>query len=54
MWYVDPDRKTITVYRPQHDPVALNESDHLSGYDVLPGFECPVAEIFRRYWLTES
>jgi Uma2 family endonuclease len=54
VWYVDPDRKTITVYRPQRDPVVLNEGDHLSGYEVLPGFDCPVAEIFSRYWLTES
>ena len=37
VWYVDPDRKTITVYRPQHDPVVLSEGDRLSGYDVLPG-----------------
>jgi Uma2 family endonuclease len=54
VWYVDADRRTITVYRPQHDPVVLNLGDRLSGYDVLPGFECPVAEVFSRYWLTES
>jgi Uma2 family endonuclease len=54
VWYVDADRRTITVHRLQHDPVVLSEGDRLSGYDVLPGFECPVAEVFSRYWLTES
>jgi Uma2 family endonuclease len=54
VWYVEPERHTITVFRPQHDPVVLNEGDRLSGYDVLPGFDCPVAEVFSRYWLTES
>jgi Uma2 family endonuclease len=54
VWYVEPDRRVITVYRPQHDPVVLNEGDHLSGYEVLSGFECPVSEVFSRYWLTKS
>lgn len=54
VWYVDTNRRTITVYRPQLDAIVLNLGDRLSGYDVLPGFECPVAEIFSRYWLTKS
>jgi Uma2 family endonuclease len=54
VWYVEPDRRVITVYRPQCDPVVLNEGDQLSGYDVLPGFGCPVAEIFSPYWLRKS
>jgi Uma2 family endonuclease len=51
VWYVDPHHRAITVYRPQHDPVVLSDGDHLSGEDVLPGFRCPVAEVFSRYWL---
>jgi|SRR5580704_5801715 Uma2 family endonuclease len=54
VWYADTNRRTITVYRPQLDAIVLNLGDRLSGYDVLPGFDCPVAEIFSRYWLTES
>jgi Uma2 family endonuclease len=54
VWHVEPERRTITVFRPEQDAVVLGEGDRLSGYDVLPGFECPVAEVFSRYWLTES
>jgi Uma2 family endonuclease len=54
VWYLEPEPRTITVFRPQLDAVVLSEGDNLSGYDVLPGFECPVAEVFSRYWLTES
>lgn len=51
VWYVEPSSRQITVHRPQHDPVVLKAGDDLSGYDVLPGFLCPVAEIFNPYWL---
>ena len=54
VWYVDTNLRTITVYRPQIDAIVLNLGDRLSGYEVLPGFDCPVAEVFSRYWLTES
>lgn len=46
MWVVDPKRRTITVHRPNHEPVVLGIDDQLSGDDVLPGFECRVAEVF--------
>ncbi len=54
VWLVDPEACTVTVHRPDHDAELLNVGDLLSGHDVLPGFQCPVAEIFNRYWLTES
>jgi Uma2 family endonuclease len=54
VWYVDPERRTITVHRPGHDLEVLNMGDQLSGHDVLPGFQCPVADVFNPYWLTES
>jgi len=54
VWLVDPEAHTVMVHRPDHDAEILNVGDSLSGHDVLPGFECPVAEIFDRYWLTES
>jgi Uma2 family endonuclease len=54
VWYVDPERRTITVHRPGHEVVVLNMGDQLSGHDVLPGFQCPVADVFSPYWLTES
>lgn len=49
VWLVDPEARTITVHRPNHDAEILNVADQLSGYDVLPGFDCPVAEVFNHY-----
>jgi Uma2 family endonuclease len=49
VWVVDPKRRTITVHRPAHEPVVLGVDDQLSGGDVLPGFECRVAEVFEQY-----
>lgn len=50
VWCVDPRRRTVAVYRPHHEPVVLREGDVLSGEDVLPGFQCRVAEVFDPYW----
>jgi Uma2 family endonuclease len=47
VWLVDPDRLTITVFRPDDTIEVLNEGDNLDGGDVLPGFSLPVAEIFQ-------
>jgi len=46
VWVVDPDARTVAVYRGRAKAVILRESDTLSGGDVLPGFSLPVAEIF--------
>ena len=46
VWIVDPGKRTITTYRNSKPIAALNETDVLSGEDVLPGFSFPVAEIF--------
>lgn len=46
LWVVDPEDRSVTVYRPQKLPVILEESDMLSGEDVLAGFSCRVAELF--------
>jgi Uma2 family endonuclease len=48
VWYVDPERKEVDVY-PKGNPKrkkTLGENDTLTGGDVLPGFEVPVARIF--------
>jgi hypothetical protein len=36
----------VTVYRSRQQATILEESDTLSGEDVVPGFSCPVAELF--------
>lgn len=43
---VDPDARTVTVL-PQDAPAqTLTDTDTLDGGDVLPGFTCPVQDIF--------
>ena len=46
VWLVNPERRSITVYRSLSDVQVLHEDDTLTGEPVLPGFTCPVAEIF--------
>lgn len=43
-----PKTQSIEVYRPGEEMVVLGVEDTLSGYDVLPGFEVPLAKIFRK------
>ncbi|MFM9963029.1 MAG: Uma2 family endonuclease [Planctomycetaceae bacterium] len=46
VWVVDPEARTVTVYRGPDEGRLLWEDATLSGEDVLPGFECLVAELF--------
>ena len=46
IWIVNPKTRSVHVYRPGSDVLRLSEQDKLSGLDVLPGFEVPVAELF--------
>ena len=45
-WIVSPEAKTVLVRRPNKTCTALDVTDILNGEDVLPGFTCPVAELF--------
>jgi Uma2 family endonuclease len=47
VWLVDPEAKTVTVYRIGRDPQVFTVADALDGEDVLPGFTFPVSVIFR-------
>jgi len=47
VWVVHPARRTVTVYRPGAEPETLTEAGQLEGQDLLPGFRCPVADLFR-------
>jgi Uma2 family endonuclease len=42
----DPVKNTIVVYRSASDPQMFGEEAELIVEDVLPGFRCPVAELF--------
>lgn len=46
LWMVDPERKSVEVYAPDHKPKVLTMQDTLDGAPVLPGFSLPVSEIF--------
>lgn len=43
---INPRKKTVSVYRSLTEVTILKASDTFSGNDVVPGFSCPVAEIF--------
>lgn len=46
VWVLDPRRRTVTVYRPGQGPELFNAQQTLRGDPELPGFACPVAELF--------
>ncbi len=46
VWVIEPIMKTVTAYRSESDSTLLNYEDTLTGEDVIPGFSCPVAELF--------
>ena len=45
VWVINPDRRTVTVYRIDNSIRLLFEDDELSGEDIIPGFRCRVREI---------
>ena len=48
VWVIDPDYETITVHRPGLPTELFNTTHQLSADPHLPGFNVPVARIFRR------
>ena len=46
VWIVDPEVRSVNVHRKGREPVTLDETDDLTGEDVLPGFRCRVADFF--------
>jgi Uma2 family endonuclease len=51
VWVINPKTRTVRIHRPGAaalGPIgALSESSRISGEDVLPEFECAVAEFFQ-------
>lgn len=45
-WLIDPEAKSVTVYRPGLEPKLLEKPERVSGEDVLPGFELETRPIF--------
>ena len=46
VWVVDPERRTVHVYRADGPERLLSDRDVIDGEDVLPGFRLPVARLF--------
>ena len=46
VWVIDPDLRTITVYRPTGDVETLSVRQELSGDAYLPGFRVSVGRLF--------
>ncbi len=46
IWIINPETRSVTVYRPDGTASYLNDTDKITGEDVLPGFESPVSDFF--------
>jgi Uma2 family endonuclease len=46
VWVVNLKSRTVMVYRRDGSVSRLRETDELSGEDVIPGFRCPVRDLF--------
>ena len=48
VWYVNPKKRTVSVYNGPDESELLREDETLSGGDVLPGFSLSISEWFDR------
>ncbi|HEX3128560.1 MAG TPA: Uma2 family endonuclease [Thermoanaerobaculia bacterium] len=46
VWYVDPRRRQVRIYRAPEQMETLGLSDVLQDEEILPGFSLPLAELF--------
>jgi Uma2 family endonuclease len=46
VWLVYPPSRRVRVIRPEGPPSELGPDDVLTGEEVLPGFRCPVSDLF--------
>lgn len=46
VWVVHPTSRTVTVHRSDNTTARVRESEYLDGENVLPGFQCKVADLF--------
>jgi Uma2 family endonuclease len=47
VWWVDPERRTVTVYQAGAEPEVIEATGVLNGGAVLPGFTLELRTIFR-------
>jgi Uma2 family endonuclease len=46
VWVINPENRTVQIFRADGTVAMLRESDELNGEDVIPGFRCPIADLF--------
>lgn len=46
VWVISPETKTVLIRRADGTLAELDHTGTLSGEDVVPGFTCPVADLF--------
>ena len=46
-WMIDPQRRTVSIYRPGQAPVILANPTEVAGEGPVEGFVLPLAEIFQ-------
>ena len=46
VWVVQPESRSVDVYRSGRNTIRLSGTDSLEGLDVLPGFSCELEAIF--------
>lgn len=46
IWVISPKSRTVLIRRLDGTCAEVGETGQLSGEDVIPGFACPVAELF--------
>jgi len=47
VWVLYPESKRLQIHRPDGTVTKLQTTDQLVGEDVVPGFQCQVADIFQ-------
>jgi Uma2 family endonuclease len=47
VWLLDPRPQTLTIFRPDAQPVTVGPADTLTCPDLLPGFDFQLSRLFR-------
>ena len=46
VWVIDPEKETAVAYRSLTEGRQILRDQSLDGEDVVPGFTCPLAQLF--------
>ena len=46
VWTLHPDARRVDIHTPDGQVRSLTDGDALDGNDILPGFTCPISDIF--------